>query len=54
MSPVSQIILGIPNQGLVLRGEKDYGMWEEDESMCDQYVTSRLIELEGVVVAYFL
>lgn len=22
-----------------------YGVWEEDEPMCDQYITSRLIEL---------
>lgn len=29
-------------------------MWEEDEPMCDQYVTSRLIELEVIVIAYFL
>lgn len=31
-----------------------YGVWEEDEPMCDQYVTSRLIELEVMVAAYFL
>lgn len=54
VSPVSQIILGIPNQRLVLRGGKDYGVWGEDEPMCDQHITSRLIELEVMVSAYFL
>lgn len=54
VSSVSHIVSGIPKQRLVLRGGKNYGMWEEEEPMCDQYVTSKLIELEVKVIAYFL